>query len=331
MEHFHGKNTQIGSKLGARTLPKELHRIRSLVSSPVKRRKKETKFVGKNDRRSQVRSYSGRLTNMFNMRNLFFVRAPQGHAGNNLDMSTFSHTKIEKGCTSFLYHFGLSRNEDSVKSGGLVQGGAGQNEGRKAVYFSLFSPLDQHPDRKHKPYVHLKNHPDLMFVLIWNRRLTSTKQRTVVSYVTTRFWPSSFRQTPMARCCMHKARSSGDFSAGTHFSIITGYQVTSICPLRAQYEVKRPRLPITIHRHPLASGPVQPVRFVTAHGEQTLRTTGCTAVECERCDKRGVCKWPWDGPWVCVAGRGSPGVDGNITRQRWLSCPDPDCAVHGGI
>ena len=65
------------------------------------------------------------------------------------------------------------------------------------------------------------------------------------------------------------------------------YKVTSIffflsallawiqsAPLRAQKKVERARLPITIHRHPLASGPVLPVRFVTTYGEQTLRTIG---------------------------------------------------------
>ena len=87
----------------------------------------------------------------------------------------------------------------------------------------------------------------------------------------------------------------------------------------AQCEVERARLPITIHRHPLASGPVPPVRFVTVYGEQTLRPMGGTAVGSSRgMDPR-------------YAGRGTSGVDGNTTRQKWLSCRDPDCAGHGGI
>ena len=39
-----------------------------------------------------------------------------------------------------------------------------------------------------------------------------------------------FRQSPMARCCMHKAHS-GDFSARTHFRVTIGFQVTSILVL----------------------------------------------------------------------------------------------------
>ena len=49
-------------------------------------------------------------------------------------------------------------------------------------------------------------------------------------------------------------------------------------PLRAQLEVALARLPIITHRHPLESGPAQPVRFATACGEQTLQPCGCTAV-----------------------------------------------------
>ena len=41
----------------------------------------------------------------------------------------------------------------------------GRNRGRKAVYFSLVSPLDQNPDPKYKPYIHLKCDHDFMFVI----------------------------------------------------------------------------------------------------------------------------------------------------------------------
>ena len=37
-----------------------------------------------------------------------FIRALEG---NNLDVSTFSHTKKEKNYAPFLYHVGISRNE----------------------------------------------------------------------------------------------------------------------------------------------------------------------------------------------------------------------------
>ena len=100
-------------------------------------------------------------------------------------------------------------------------------------------------------------------------------------------------------------------------------------PRRAQYEVARAHLPIIIHRHPLDSGPVPPIRFATDHGEQTLQPIGCTYVWCDRWDARGGYKWPWDGPWVCIKGRGSSRTDGNAIRQNWLSCRYPDCASHG--
>ena len=32
---------------------------------------------------------------------------------------------------------------------------------------------------------------------------------------------------------------------------------------------------------------------------------------CELCGPRGGYQWPWDGPWVCHAGRGSSDIDGN--------------------
>ena len=121
-----------------------------------------------------------------------------------------------------------------------------------------------------------------------------------------------FRQSPMARCCMQMARNAVDFlsreSFPYHHRIPRDLNLSAFlariqsAPLRAQYEAKSAWLPIIVHRHPLASGQVPPVRFVTTHGDQTLRPFGCTAVECERCDKRGGYKWPWDGPWVCVAG-----------------------------
>ena len=46
------------------------------------------------------------------------------------------------------------------RSGGLVSGGFGLSNGRKAVYFSLVSPLDPNPDQQYKPYLHMKNHHD---------------------------------------------------------------------------------------------------------------------------------------------------------------------------
>ena len=46
-----------------------------------------------------------------------------------------------------------------------MPGGVETNKGRKAVYFSLVSPLDPDTDPKYKPYFHLKNQHDPLFVI----------------------------------------------------------------------------------------------------------------------------------------------------------------------
>ena len=58
------------------------------------------------------------------------------------------------------YRIGSSRDEDSITSGGLVQGRFGTSTGRKTVYFSLVSPLDP----KYKPCHHRKYKHDRLFV-----------------------------------------------------------------------------------------------------------------------------------------------------------------------
>ena len=39
--------------------------------------------------------------------------------------------KVEEGYAQFLYHVGVSRNDDPIKSGGPVPGGFGQEKGGK--------------------------------------------------------------------------------------------------------------------------------------------------------------------------------------------------------
>ena len=58
---------------------------------------------------------------------------------------------------------------------------------------TLVAPLGRHPDPKYKPYFHLKNHHDLLFViyLVAAQKSLATRQRTGVSHVTTQFRPSS--------------------------------------------------------------------------------------------------------------------------------------------
>ena len=64
-----------------------------------------------------------------------FIRALQGHSGNNLEILMLSHSQIEKGYVPFLYDIGFSRYEDPIKSGGLVPEGFGTSKGRNAWYF----------------------------------------------------------------------------------------------------------------------------------------------------------------------------------------------------
>ena len=56
-----------------------------------------------------------------------------------------------------------SRNEDSIIPGGLAPGVSGHSKGRRAVYFSIVSPLEQNPDPKYTPHIHQKGHHDLVF------------------------------------------------------------------------------------------------------------------------------------------------------------------------
>ena len=101
------------------------------------------------------------MHNNFRREEPMCIRAPKGHSvKKNLDISTCSHKKVEKGYAPFLNHIGFSRSEDSEKSGGLVPGGVGTSKGRKALYFSLVLPLDPCPDPKYKPYIYMKNHHD---------------------------------------------------------------------------------------------------------------------------------------------------------------------------
>ena len=46
-----------------------------------------------------------------------------------------------------------------------MPGGFGTSKCRNTVCFSLVSPLDPKPDPKYKPYLHMKNHHDRLFVI----------------------------------------------------------------------------------------------------------------------------------------------------------------------
>ena len=56
-----------------------------------------------------------RIHNSVCREELMCITELQGHSGNNLDISTSSHTKIQKGQAQCLYKIGFSRSDDSKK------------------------------------------------------------------------------------------------------------------------------------------------------------------------------------------------------------------------
>ena len=141
------------------------HRIRFLESSPFKESEKDMKFNGKKDQRWQVSSDISKSHTHFQWEEPMYVRALQCHSSENVYMSTFSPNKIEKGDASLLYHVGFSGHEDPIKFRRLVPWGFRISKGRNAVYFSVVSPLDPNTDPKYKPYLHMKNHHERLFVM----------------------------------------------------------------------------------------------------------------------------------------------------------------------
>ena len=86
-----------------------------------------------------------------------YIGARQGHSREpgHVDVS---RRKIEKRYATLLYHIGFSKNEDSLKHGGLLPGGFGTSRCRKDSASSLVSSVDPNPDPKH--HLHMKNHHD---------------------------------------------------------------------------------------------------------------------------------------------------------------------------
>ena len=79
------------------------------------------------------------------------IRAIQSHTSQNLDIVTF-------------VHLGNSPDEDSIKAGGVLPEGFGEETKKSACYFSLVTALDKNPDTKYKAYNYLKHHHDRMYV-----------------------------------------------------------------------------------------------------------------------------------------------------------------------
>ena len=61
---------------------------------------------------------------------------------------------IEKGYAEILYHIWILQQEILITAGDFAHPGYGQKNGRKAVYFSVVTPLDQNLDPKYKLYTH---------------------------------------------------------------------------------------------------------------------------------------------------------------------------------
>ena len=94
-----------------------------------------------------------------------FIRALQGHSGKNQDMSRFSQRRLRKDTHHVCISLDFSRCEDSIKSGGPVPAGLGNNKGRKAAYFLPVPRLDPYPNPKYKLHFHMKIHQDRLFVI----------------------------------------------------------------------------------------------------------------------------------------------------------------------
>ena len=84
--------------------------------------------------------------------------------GKNLCTSELCNVTQARMCTCHR-HIGFSWHEDPIKFRRLVPWGFRISKGRKAVYFSVVSPLDPNPDPKYKPYLHMKNHHERLFVM----------------------------------------------------------------------------------------------------------------------------------------------------------------------
>ena len=121
-----------------------------------------------------------------------FIRAPQGHSGSNVDIyfHSFSY-RIGERVRSISVPFGTSTDEPSIIAGELVPGGCGHSQGRKAVYFSLASPLDEDQTlfRSTSPYLFKTRHMKRLYVIDLDMAIAT--HRTAASCATTPLRPNS--------------------------------------------------------------------------------------------------------------------------------------------
>ena len=73
---------------------------------------------------------------------ILYLRALQGHSGNNLINPTLQdNVMIERGIFPYIYHMGCSTNLHSITKNGLIPGGPDSNR-RQTVFFLPVDPLD---------------------------------------------------------------------------------------------------------------------------------------------------------------------------------------------
>ena len=197
--HHHGKNTFGLSTSRARTWSKDWPRIRFLVSSLVEEREAVCWMEGSKMEGQQLYQ---KIHNSVCPEEPLFTRALQGHSGKNLDMSTLTLEKIEKNYAPFLYHVGLSRNEDAIfKLEDLSQDVLERTEAGKQCASNLCRHWVGTPTRSTSRTFIWRIIMTYCLWLIWKWRKIRwnfSNRPTEVSHVT-QFQPSSSPRSPTSK------------------------------------------------------------------------------------------------------------------------------------
>ena len=122
----HGMSVQ--KKKKGRTWSEDWQRVRLLENSPVKQRKCE--ILGKKSRVWQACNSIKKIIPNLQREEPVYIGARQCHS-REPGYVNVSRRKIEKRYATLLYHIGFSKNEDSLKYGGLLPGGLGTSRCRK--------------------------------------------------------------------------------------------------------------------------------------------------------------------------------------------------------
>ena len=196
MDHYRGKNTWNVSKLESPNLVKGLTPYQTFAMLTRQKKKERCEVCWQEGLEMTGQVFSRKLMKNDIMRNLFaseHCKVTQRQSGY---FNVFSQKRLRKESHFFCTTLGSFNTWRFNQIRRTCARRFWSNPKRESVYFSLVSPLDQNPNPKYKPYFHLKNW------LIWNRRknhLSSTQQRSVVSYVTTQFQLSSSPRSSTSR------------------------------------------------------------------------------------------------------------------------------------